>query len=157
MLKYLQDSKEQTGNEIKKVAIFTDKAAIGQELIRCVNLFAPDYGLDVVAEVDYSSNATDLSSQVLALKQADPDAILCDSYIGDATLFVQTLKEQNYKPKMIVAKANGFTDPSFIPNLGASANGVASVVEFNPDLTNDRFSSPSIMGASLFSSLLCFW
>ena len=39
MLKYLQDSKEQTGNEIKKVAIFTDKAAIGQELIRCVNLF----------------------------------------------------------------------------------------------------------------------
>ena len=41
MLKYLQDSKEQTGNEIKKVAIFTDKAAIGQELIRCVNLFAP--------------------------------------------------------------------------------------------------------------------
>ena len=136
MLKYLQDSKEQTGNEIKKVAIFTDKAAIGQELIRCVNLFAPDYGLDVVAEVDYSSNATDLSSQVLALKQADPDAILCDSYIGDATLFVQTLKEQNYKPKMIVAKANGFTDPSFIPNLGASANGVASVVEFNPDLTN---------------------
>ena len=136
MLKYLQDSKEQTGNEIKKVAIFTDKVAIGQELIRCVNLFAPDYGLDVVAEVDYSSNATDLSSQVLALKQADPDAILCDSYIGDATLFVQTLKEQNYKPKMIVAKANGFTDPSFIPNLGASANGVASVVEFNPDLTN---------------------
>ena len=70
-----------------------------------------------MAEVDYSSNATDLSSQVLALKQADPDAILCDSYIGDATLFVQTLKEQNYKPKMIVAKANGFTDPSFIPNL----------------------------------------
>ena len=136
MLKYLQDSKEQTGNEIKKVAIFTDKAAIGQELIRCVNLFAPDYGLDVVAEVDYSSNATDLSSQVLALKQADPDAILCDSYIGDTTLFVQTLKEQNYTPKMIVAKANGFTDPSFIPNLGASANGVASVVEFNPDLTN---------------------
>ena len=45
-----------------------------------------------MAEVDYSSNATDLSSQVLALKQADPDAILCDSYIGDATLFVQTLK-----------------------------------------------------------------
>ena len=37
---------------------------------------------------------------------------------------------------MIVAKANGFTDPSFITNLGAIANGVASVVEFNPDLVN---------------------
>lgn len=136
MLMYLRDSQEQTGEQIKKVAIFTDKAAIGQELIRCVNLFAEEYGLEVVAEVDYSSNATDLSSQVLALKQANPDAVLCDSYIGDATLFIQTLKEQNYIPKMIVAKANGFTDASFIPNLGASANGVASVVEFNADLTN---------------------
>ncbi len=136
MLMYLKDSAEQTGEEVKTVAIFTDRAAIGQELIRCVELFKDKYGLDLVATVDYTSNATDLSAQVLALKQANPDAVLCDSYIGDATLFIQTLKEQNYSPKMIVAKANGFTDPSFITNLGSIANGVASVVEFNPDLTN---------------------
>ncbi len=136
MLMYLRDSAEQTGEEIKTVAIFTDRAAIGQELIRCVELFKDKYGLELVVTVDYTSNATDLSAQVLALKQADPDAILCDSYIGDATLFIQTLKEQNYSPKMIVAKANGFTDPSFITNLGSIANGVASVVEFNPDLVN---------------------
>lgn len=136
MLRYLKDSEEQTGEPIKTVAIFTDRAAIGQELIRCVELFKDEYGIELVATVDYTSNATDLSAQVLALKQANPDAILCDSYIGDATLFIQTLKEQNYSPKMIVAKANGFTDPSFITNLGAIANGVASVVEFNPDLVN---------------------
>lgn len=136
MLQYLKDSEEQTGEPIKTVAIFTDRAAIGQELIRCVELFKDEYGIELVATVDYTSNATDLSAQVLALKQANPDAILCDSYIGDATLFIQTLKEQNYSPKMIVAKANGFTDPSFITNLGAIANGVASVVEFNPDLVN---------------------
>lgn len=136
MLMYLKDSAEQTGEEIKTVAIFTDRAAIGQELIRCVELFKDKYGIELVATVDYTSNATDLSAQVLALKQADPDAVLCDSYIGDATLFIQTLKEQNYSPKMIVAKANGFTDPSFITNLGAISNGVASVVEFNPDLVN---------------------
>ena len=138
MLMYLKDSAEQTGEEIKKVAIFTDRAAIGQELIRCVDLFKDKYGVELVATVDYTSDAPDLSAQVLALKQADPDAILCDSYIGDATLFIQTLKAQNYTPKMIVAKANGFTDPAFLSNLGASANGVASVVEFNPDLTNGK-------------------
>ena len=138
MLQYLKDASEQTGEEIKKIAIFTDRAAIGQELIRCVELFKDEFGFDLVATVDYSSNATDLSAQVLALKQADPDAILCDSYIGDATLFVQTLTAQNYIPKMIVAKANGFTDPAFITNLGAAANGVASVVEFNPDLINGK-------------------
>ena len=138
MLMYLKDSATQTGEEIKTIAIFTDRAAIGQELIRCVELYKDQYGFDLVATVDYSSNATDLSAQVLALKQADPDAVLCDSYIGDATLFVQTLKAQNYTPKMIVAKANGFTDPAFISNLGNLANGVASVVEFNPDLINGK-------------------
>ena len=136
MLKYLVDSKEQTGEEIKTVAIFTDKAAIGQELIRCVNLFADDYGLEIVGEIDYSGGAADLSAQVLSLKQLNPDAILCDSYVNDAILFVNTLKEQNYTPKMIVAKANGYTDPSFLSTLGSAANGVASVVEFNNDLTN---------------------
>lgn len=136
MLEYLKDSSQQTGEEVKTIAIFTDRAAIGQELIRCVELYKDEYGFDLVATIDYSSNATDLSAQVLALKQADPDAILCDSYIGDATLFVQTLKAQNYSPKMIVAKANGFTDPAFITNLAGAANGVASVVEFNPDLIN---------------------
>jgi branched-chain amino acid transport system substrate-binding protein len=136
MLQYLKDSEEQTGEAIQTIAIFTDRAAIGQELIRCVDLYKDEFGFELVASVDYTSNATDLNAQVLALKQADPDAILCDSYIGDATLFVQTLKEQNYKPKMIVAKANGFTDPSFLENLGSAANGVASVVEFNPDMTN---------------------
>ena len=138
MLKYLKDAGEQTGEEIKTIAIFTDRAAIGQELLRCVDLYKVKYGCELVASVDYSSNAPDLTSQVLNLKQANPDAILCDSYIGDATLFVQTLKAQNYTPKMIVAKANGFTDPAFIANLGNTANGVASVVEFNPDLINGK-------------------
>jgi branched-chain amino acid transport system substrate-binding protein len=136
MLKYLKDSSEQTGEEIKSIAVFTDKAAIGQELIRCVELYKDEYGFDYLGEVDYSGGASDLSSQVLALKQMNPDAILCDSYIADATLFINTLKQQNYKPKMIVAKANGFTDPNFISQLGSAANGVASVVEFNPDMTN---------------------
>lgn len=136
MLKYLKDSEQQTGKEIKTVAIFTDKAAIGQELIRCTELFAEDYGLEIVGEIDYSGGAADLSAQVLALKELNPDAILCDSYVSDATLFINTLKEQNYTPNMIVAKANGFTDPSFLSSLGDAANGVASVVEFNSDLTN---------------------
>ena len=82
MLKFLKDSEQQTGEPIKTVAIFTDRAAIGQELIRCVELFKDKYGLELVATVDYTSNATDLSAQVLALKKAKPDAILCDSYIG---------------------------------------------------------------------------
>ena len=51
MLQYLKDSEEQTGEPIKTVAIFTDRAAIGQELIRCVELFKDEYGIELVATV----------------------------------------------------------------------------------------------------------
>lgn len=54
-------------------------------------------------------------------------------YVEDMLKYLQDSKEQTGNE---IKKVAIFTDPSFIPNLGASANGVASVVEFNPDLTN---------------------
>ncbi|HBP24752.1 MAG TPA: ligand-binding protein, receptor family [Oribacterium sp.] len=144
MLKYLKDSSEQTGKEVKTVSIFADNSNIGQEIIRCVGLYADKYDIQVVKEVQYSSGAADLTSEVLALKEANADAVICESYIADAILFTKTLKEQNYQPPIIIGKANGFADPSYIPATGNLANGITTVVEFNPDLkkgveTNKKF------------------
>ena len=94
--------------------------------------------MEIVAEIQYSSGATDLTSEVLALKAANPDAVLCESYINDAILFTKTLAEQGYKPPVVVAKANGFADPSYIPATEGISNGIASVVEWNPDLTKGQ-------------------
>ncbi len=135
---YLQDLGEQRGTPITKIAIFADNSNIGQELIRCSRIFAPKYGMEIVAEVQYSSGATDLTSEVLAVKAANPDAVLCESYINDAILFTKTLKEQGYEPPVVVAKANGFADPSYIPATEGISNGIASVVEWNPDLTKGQ-------------------
>lgn len=144
MLKYLVDSKEQTGQEVKTVSIFADNSNIGQEIIRCVNMYADTYGIEVVKEIQYSSGAADLTSEVLALKEANADAVICESYIADAILFTKTLKEQNYNPPIIIAKANGFADPSYIPATEGISNGITTLVEFNPDMkkgveTNERF------------------
>lgn len=144
MVKYIKDSSAQTGKEVKTVSIFADNSQIGQEIIRCVNLYAPKYDLEIVKEVQYSSGAADLTSEVLALKEANADAVICESYIADAILFTKTLKEQNYQPPIIIAKANGFADPSYIPSTEGISNGITTVVEFNPDLkkgveTNEKF------------------
>lgn len=144
MIKYLKDSAQQTGKEVKTVSIFADNSQIGQEIIRCVNMYAPKYDLEVVKDVQYSTGAADLTSEVLALKEANADAVICESYIADAILFTKTLKEQNYQPPIVIAKANGFADPSYIPATQGISNGLTTVVEFNPDLkkgieTNERF------------------
>ena len=135
---YLEDLSKQTGAEIKRIAIFADNSNIGQELIRCARIFAPEYGMEIVAEIQYNNGATDLTSEVLSLRNANPDAVLCESYISDAILLTKTMKEQNCKPPVVVAKANGFADPSYIPATEGISNGIASVVEWNPDLTKGQ-------------------
>ena len=135
---YLEDLGNERGTPIKRIAIFADNSNIGQELIRCAHIFAPKYGMEIVAEVQYSSGATDLTSEVLSIKAANPDAVLCESYINDAILFTKTLAEQGYQPPIVVAKANGFADPSYIPATPGISNGIASVVEWNLDLTKGQ-------------------
>ncbi|WP_296024840.1 ABC transporter substrate-binding protein [uncultured Treponema sp.] len=141
---YLKDLEDKKGVPMKNIAIFADNSNIGQELIRCSRILAPKYGFNIVAEVQYSSGTTDLTSEVLKIRNAKPDAVLCESYIADAILFTKTLTEQNAHPPVIVAKANGFADPSFIPATPGISNGIASVVEFSADFPkgkeiNDKF------------------
>ncbi|MCR5346462.1 MAG: ABC transporter substrate-binding protein [Fretibacterium sp.] len=138
MFDYLRDQARATGHEVKTIAIFADNSNIGQEIIRCAKIFAPDYGMEIVATVEYQGGQPDLSSEVLTLKKANADAVIAESYINDATLLMKTLQEQNYKPAILVAKANGYTDPTFLQNNQGISNGVASVVEWNPDLTKGQ-------------------
>ena len=135
MFDYLRDQAKVTGKEVKTIAIFADNSNIGQEIIRCSEIFAPEYGMEIIAKVEYQGGQPDMSSEVLALKNANADAVIAESYINDATLLMKTLQEQNYQPPIIVAKANGYTDPTFLQNNQGISNGVASVVEWNPDIT----------------------
>ena len=138
MFDYLRDQAKVTGKEVKTIAIFADNSNIGQEIIRCAGIFAPEYGMEIVAKIEYQGGQPDMSSEVLALKNANADAVIAESYINDATLLMKTLKEQNYQPPILVAKANGYTDPTFLQNNQGISNGVASVVEWNPDITKGQ-------------------
>jgi branched-chain amino acid transport system substrate-binding protein len=138
MFKYLRDQEEETGDHVKTIAVFADDSMIGQEAIRCARIYAPQYDMEIVKEVSYRQGAADLTDEIQALKEADADAVLAESYVSDAILLVKTMQEQDYHPPILIAKANGFADPSFIPATGELANGLTSVVEWNPDLTKGK-------------------
>ena len=144
MFLYLQAQKEQTGKEVKTIAVFADNSLIGQESIRCARLYAPQFGMEIIEEVQYEQGAADLSEEIAQLKKAGADAVVAESYAYDAILLMETMKEQDYEPPILIAKANGFADPSFLSEAGECAEGVATVVEWNPDMTkghevNQRF------------------
>lgn len=136
--RYLEDLSKQTGEKIYRISVFADSSSIGDELVRCASLIAPEYGMRVVRVIQYDTNAEKLVSEVQQLRSSHPDAVLVESYTADAILFTKTLKEQKVSIPVIVAKANGFIDPSYIPSVGEISNGIASVVEWNSDLPDGQ-------------------
>ena len=138
MFMYMRDQEEKTGHHVKTIAVFADNSMIGQEAIRCARIYAPQYGMEIVKEIQYGQGAADLTEEIRELKEADADAVLAESYVSDAILLMRTMKELDYQPPILIAKANGFADPSFIPGVEGMANGVTSVVEWNPDLTKGQ-------------------
>ena len=67
--------------------------------------------------------STDVSGQVLQLKQLKPDAVIFISYTADTILYFKTLKNLDYLPPIIIGDDAGFSDPAFIPNVGDIAQG----------------------------------
>ncbi len=138
MFLYLRDQAETTGSPVKTIAVFADNSMIGQEAIRCAEIYAPQFDMEIVREIQYTQGAADLKTEIQALKEADADAVLAESYVSDAILLMKTMKELEYKPPILIAKANGFADPSFIPATEGISNGLTSVVEWNPDMTKGQ-------------------
>ncbi len=138
MFMYMKEQAEQTGREVKTIAVFADNSMIGQEAIRCARIYAPQYGMEIIKEIQYGQGAADLTGEILELKAAGADAVLAESYVSDASLLMETMQEQNYQPPILIAKANGFADPSFIPATRGISEGVTSVVEWNPDMTKGQ-------------------
>ena len=68
------------------------------------------------------------------LKAANPDVVLPTSYTSDAILFVKTAKNLDYSPKLLIAQDAGWTDPTFVTELGRDVEGHITRAPFALDL-----------------------
>lgn len=132
MVQYLADLKDEAGKEIKTIAVCADNTLLGQETSKWAQYWADQNGIEFLGEVLYTKGAADLSTEVLQLKSMNPDALVVDNYISDGILLTKTMAEQGYKPEVMIAKATAYIDPSYIPAVGAAANGITTAAEFNP-------------------------
>jgi len=128
----------------KTVAFITDNTLLGQETLKWGKYWAKQIGFTIVKEIQYSNNTVDLSSEVLTIKRANPDILVVDPYISDAILLTKTLHEQGFAPHIMIGKASGLIDPSYIPAVKDLATGITTALEWNTDIpkaveTNKRF------------------
>ena len=80
-------------------------------------------GQTIALDIAYASNATDVQSQVLQLKEKKPDVVIMIAYTSDAILYQKTMQSLDYKPPMIIADDSGYSDPSFIKAVGKISQG----------------------------------
>ena len=120
---FLADMKK-AGHNVKSIAIVNENTDYGTSVAGTVQKVAKEHGFDVVASIPYNANSSDVSAQVLQLKQKKPDAAIFISYTADTILYMKTMKNLDYLPAMIIGDDSGFSDPSFIPSVGDISQGV---------------------------------
>jgi branched-chain amino acid transport system substrate-binding protein len=119
---FLKDMKAQ-GAKTDSIAIVHDNTEYGTSVANTLTAGFKEKGLNSL-DIAYASNATDVQSQVLQLKEKKPDVVIMISYTSDAILFAKTFQAQDYKPPMIIADDSGYSDPSFIKAVGKISQGV---------------------------------
>jgi branched-chain amino acid transport system substrate-binding protein len=119
---FLTDMKA-SGAKTDSIALVHDNTEYGKSVADTITTAFKEKGVAIALDVAYASNATDVQSQVLQLKEKKPDVVLMISYTSDAILFAKTFQAQDYKPAMLIADDAGYSDPSFIKAVGKISQG----------------------------------
>jgi branched-chain amino acid transport system substrate-binding protein len=115
---------KQVGHPVGSIAIVYENTDYGNSVAASVREAAREANLLIGADISYSANTTEVSTQVLQLRDKKPDAIIFASYTSDIIRYVKALKNFNYRPPVIIGDDGGFSDPAFIANVGNIAQGV---------------------------------
>jgi len=106
-----------------KVALVNENTEYGTSTGNAILAAVTAKGLKVDTRIAYNANSSDVSAQVLQLKNADPDAVIFVSYTSDAILFLKTMHTLNWKPPVVIGDDSGFSDNAFIAAVGDLAQG----------------------------------
>src|ERR1051326_3835710 len=110
-----------TGQPTKNLAVVYENTDYGTSIIDTMRKVIKERGFELMADIPYNANTTDVSSQVLQLKDKKPDAVIFVSYTADTILYMRTLKQLDYRPPVVIGDDSGFSDPAFIKNVGTIA------------------------------------
>ncbi len=119
------------GHTVRSVAIVNENTDYGSSTGDAIAAGLKAVGLSLALRIPYNANASDLSSEVLQLKQANPDTVIFVSYTSDSILYMKTMKTLGYKPPVVIGDDFGFSDPAFVKAVGELAQGAVNRSSFD--------------------------
>jgi branched-chain amino acid transport system substrate-binding protein len=122
-MRFFDDMKKQ-GKQIRSIAVVNENTDYGTSVADAVEAAAKQNNLAVAIRIPYSASTTDVSAQVLQLKEKQPDVVIFISYTADSILYIKTMKNLDYLPPMVLGDDSGFSDPSFVPAIADIGQGL---------------------------------
>jgi branched-chain amino acid transport system substrate-binding protein len=93
-------------------------------------------GIEVVLEEKYPQKATDVSSVLTKIRDANPDMLIGGSYLPDSVLIMRQSKELGINAKLY-AFSVGAAQPDFYETLQADANWVLGPSMWEPEIETE--------------------
>ena len=146
----LDEIQKQKGIKLNKIAIVNENTLYGTDGNKITKKFAQERGYEVVADIAYPANTSEVTSEVQKLKAANPDVVFQVSYTSDAILFMKTYKQLDFNPQGILAYGAGFVDPEFRKVLGKDSEAVITRAAWSPDIAEKKPMAKTI--ADMFKS-----
>jgi branched-chain amino acid transport system substrate-binding protein len=114
----------------KTFAVINADSAFPRDLAKGALEDINSAGLKLLLHEEYPEKANDLSSLILKIKAAAPDALIVGSYLPDGVLLVRQAKAANLAPKMIQFGPVGPSIPDFVKSLGDLSNNLLGVSQW---------------------------
>ena len=137
----LMGEANEAGTEIKTVAFLSEDSEFGANIVTVEEALADEYGYEVVENMTYAANSTSLSSEVIKLKEANPDCLMVAGYATDVILLINTMSDQDWFPKMLIGQRGGFVTADFFSALGEKTEYIFSTGGWAEDIQKDCIQS----------------
>lgn len=129
VLKWLNEKKDA---KIQTLGLIYENSEFGKHAAGEAKKAAAAAGLKVVADVPFSPGATNLNSEVQTLKNSNPDAVFGAVLGADYSLWIRTMKQMAWVPKIAISYCSGYQDPVIAKQLGPDADFFMGSTAYSP-------------------------
>ncbi len=132
VIKWLNEKKKA---DIKTIGVIYENSEFGKHAAGEAKKAAAAAGLKVVSDVPFSPGATNLNSEVQTLKKDNPDAVLSALLGADYSLWIRTMKQMAWLPKIVISYCSGYQDPVIAKQLGPDADFFMGSTAYSPQFS----------------------
>lgn len=128
----LDDLRDQ-GEDINTVALLHTDDTRGMSMAEDLTNIAAERGYELVLDIAYPTSAADLTAEVLALKEVQPDVVFLSVSPEQGISYLRISKDLNFNPNYLQGGV-GISSPVILEELGDDANYILSREAFSLDL-----------------------